>query len=270
MSLDFANTQNALLLGSINGIGTTSHIYQYASLDLSSTTSIPRNAGVFPAIAATNSGLPLDMTCICCWNQSNQDFPVSLVTRDVVMFPAHVQWNTNATTNFFRFVNQAGDVKYTANIAANSSAIYQVPGTDILLVKLPTPIDSSNMPDLRPLLSATSTVGKVLKKGDYVVYESTVYPGATEEDCIPILEEYSGLKAVTDFKVGYSPERINPGDTEHTITSIKKIVSGCDQESLDIIAKTYELIVKAGIHKASSIKVAEAAKAALVNIGAEK
>jgi UDP-N-acetyl-D-galactosamine dehydrogenase len=110
------------------------------------------------------------------------------------------------------------------------------------------------------LLGATTTVGKVLKKGDYVVYESTVYPGCTEEDCIPVLEKLSGLKFVSDFKVGYSPERINPGDKEHTITKITKVVSGCDSESLDVVAKVYELIVTAGVHRASSIKVAEAAK----------
>ncbi|HRS53141.1 MAG TPA: nucleotide sugar dehydrogenase [Bacteroidales bacterium] len=128
------------------------------------------------------------------------------------------------------------------------------------IVAVPTPIDSSNMPDLRPLLSATASVGKILKKGDYVVYESTVYPGCTEEDCIPILEKESGLKYIIDFKVGYSPERINPGDKEHTISTIKKVVSGCDEESLNIIANVYKLVVKAGIHKAPSIKVAEAAK----------
>lgn len=128
------------------------------------------------------------------------------------------------------------------------------------IVAVPTPIDDSNMPDLRPLLAATTTVGNILKKGDYVVYESTVYPGATEEDCLPILEKLSGLKVGVDFKIGYSPERINPGDKDHTIVTIKKVVSGCDEESLDIIARTYELVVKAGVHKASSIKVAEAAK----------
>ena len=128
------------------------------------------------------------------------------------------------------------------------------------IVAVPTPIDDHNLPDLTPLLGATRTVGKILKKGDYVVYESTVYPGCTEEDCIPILEELSGLKFIKDFKVGFSPERINPGDKEHTITSILKIVSGCDEESLENIAKTYEVVVKAGVHKASSIKVAESAK----------
>jgi UDP-N-acetyl-D-galactosamine dehydrogenase len=145
------------------------------------------------------------------------------------------------------------DILFTANPDDLKDAAFHI-------VAVPTPIDDSNMPDLRPLLGATTTVGKVLKKGDYVVYESTVYPGATEEDCLPILEKLSGLKLGEDFKIGYSPERINPGDKEHTITTILKVVSGCDAESLDIIAKVYELVVKAGVYKASSIKVAEASK----------
>ncbi|MFI5219563.1 MAG: nucleotide sugar dehydrogenase [Bacteroidia bacterium] len=128
------------------------------------------------------------------------------------------------------------------------------------IVAVPTPIDEHNLPDLKPLLGASKTIGKILKKGDYVVYESTVYPCCTEEDCVPVLEELSGLKFKTDFKVGYSPERINPGDKEHTLAKIKKVVSGCDEESLEEIAKVYELVVKAGVHRASSIKVAEAAK----------
>jgi UDP-N-acetyl-D-glucosamine/UDP-N-acetyl-D-galactosamine dehydrogenase len=128
------------------------------------------------------------------------------------------------------------------------------------IVAVPTPIDKNKLPDLTPLLSATRTVGSILKKGDYVVYESTVYPGATEEDCIPILEELSGLKFKTDFKVGFSPERINPGDKNHTIRTITKVVSGCDEESLNEIAGVYELVVDAGVFRASSIKVAEAAK----------
>ncbi|MCR5887982.1 nucleotide sugar dehydrogenase [Hymenobacter sp. J193] len=128
------------------------------------------------------------------------------------------------------------------------------------IVAVPTPIDEHAQPDLKPLLGASGSVGKVLKKGDYVVFESTVYPGCTEEDCIPVMEELSGLKFPDDFKVGYSPERINPGDKEHTLSSIVKVVSGCDAESLEEIAKVYELVVKAGVHRASSIKVAEAAK----------
>lgn len=131
---------------------------------------------------------------------------------------------------------------------------------NFFIVAVPTPIDEHNLPDLTPLIGASTFVGKVLKKGDYVVYESTVYPGCTEEDCIPILEKQSGLKFKKDFKVGYSPERINPGDKEHTITKILKIVSGCDNESLQEISKVYEIIVEPGVHKAQSIKVAEAAK----------
>jgi len=128
------------------------------------------------------------------------------------------------------------------------------------VVAVPTPIDNHNLPDLTPLLGASKTVGNVLKKGDYVVFESTVYPGCTEEDCIPVLEEASGLKFKDDFKVGYSPERINPGDTKHTLTNVIKVVSGCCDESLEQIAKVYEEVVKAGVHRSASIKVAEAAK----------
>lgn len=145
------------------------------------------------------------------------------------------------------------DIEFTSSLDVLRQAKFFV-------VAVPTPIDNYNLPDLTPLLGATKSVGKVLKKGDYVVYESTVYPGCTEEDCVPLLESLSGLKFGTDFKVGYSPERINPGDKEHTITKITKVVSGCDSESLDVIAKVYELIVTAGVHRASSIKVAEAAK----------
>ena len=128
------------------------------------------------------------------------------------------------------------------------------------IVAVPTPINPSNQPDLTPLLGASRTVGQALKAGDYVVYESTVYPGCTEDDCVPVLEEVSGLKFGTDFKVGYSPERINPGDKVNTIETIVKVVSGSDEESTDAIAKTYDLVVKAGTHRASSIKVAEASK----------
>jgi UDP-N-acetyl-D-galactosamine dehydrogenase len=128
------------------------------------------------------------------------------------------------------------------------------------IIAVPTPIDKNKLPDLSPLFGATRTVGAILKKGDYVVYESTVYPGATEEECIPLLEELSGLKYIRDFKVGFSPERINPGDKKHTFSTIIKVVSGCDEESLDQISKVYEIVVEAGIFKTTSIKVAEAAK----------
>ncbi len=145
------------------------------------------------------------------------------------------------------------DITFTCDPTTLSQA-------DFHIVAVPTPIDDHNLPDLKPLMGATRTIGNVLKKNDYVVYESTVYPGCTEEDCIPVLEELSGLKFVNDFKVGYSPERINPGDKEHTLSKITKVVSGCDDESLEEISKVYEIVVHAGTYKASSIKVAEAAK----------
>ena len=145
------------------------------------------------------------------------------------------------------------DIEFTSSIDKLREASF-------FIVTVPTPIDEHNLPDLKPLLGATRFIGKVLKKGDFVVYESTVYPGCTEEDCLPILEDESGLKVNADFKLGYSPERINPGDKEHTITRILKVVSGSDKEALDTIASVYEIIVKAGVFRASSIKVAEAAK----------
>ncbi len=145
------------------------------------------------------------------------------------------------------------DILFSSNIEDLKLATFYI-------VAVPTPVDQHRTPDLKPLIGASNTVGKVIKKGDYVVYESTVYPGCTEDDCVPIIEKLSGLKAVEDFKVGYSPERINPGDTEHTLTKILKIVSGCDAESLEVIAEVYESIIEPGVHRASSIKVAEAAK----------
>ncbi|MCL2072896.1 MAG: nucleotide sugar dehydrogenase [Marinilabiliaceae bacterium] len=145
------------------------------------------------------------------------------------------------------------DIYFTSDFNDLRDATFHV-------VAVPTPINNHNLPDLTPLLSACNCVGKILKKGDYVVFESTVYPGCTEDDCVPILEKESGLKFNIDFKVGYSPERINPGDKEHTLTKILKIVAGSDPESLEEISKIYSSIITAGIYKASSIKVAEAAK----------
>lgn len=141
-----------------------------------------------------------------------------------------------------------------------TSSIDELRKASFFVVAVPTPIDEHNQPDLTPLLGATRAVAQALKKGDYVVYESTVYPGCTEEDCVPVLEEISGLKAGVDFKIGYSPERINPGEKVHTLPNTIKIVSGCDAEALDTIAKVYELVVKPGVHRAPNIKVAEAAK----------
>ncbi len=148
---------------------------------------------------------------------------------------------------------EGADITFTANLEDLKAASFYV-------IAVPTPIDESNLPDLSPLLGASRSVAKVMSKGDYVVYESTVYPGCTEDDCVPVLEEVSGLKFIEDFKVGYSPERINPGDKVHTLSTIVKVASACDAESLEEVAKTYELVVDAGVHRAASIKVAEAAK----------
>jgi UDP-N-acetyl-D-galactosamine dehydrogenase len=145
------------------------------------------------------------------------------------------------------------DIQFTDSIEDLKAASF-------FIVAVPTPVDKYNVPDLKPLLGASETVGKVLKRGDYVVFESTTYPGCTEEDCLPVIEELSGLKLGKDFKLGYSPERINPGDKKHTLKTVVKVVSGSDAESLDEIAKTYELVVDAGVHRAPSIKVAEASK----------
>jgi UDP-N-acetyl-D-galactosamine dehydrogenase len=140
------------------------------------------------------------------------------------------------------------------------SNVAELRDRDFYIVTVPTPIDAERRPDLGAMLAASKTVGSVLKRGDIVVYESTVYPGAVEEDCAPVLEKASGLKAGSDFKLGYSPERINPGDKTHRFESIVKVVSAQDAKTLDIVADVYGSVVKAGIHRAPSIKVAEAAK----------
>jgi UDP-N-acetyl-D-galactosamine dehydrogenase len=141
-----------------------------------------------------------------------------------------------------------------------SSDISDISESDFYIITVPTPVNKSKIPDLKPLISASKSVGSILKKGDIVVYESTVYPGATEEVCIPVLEKSSGLEFLKDFHVGYSPERINPGDKKHRVHNIKKIVAGSSKSTLSVVNSVYKKIVKAGTHQASSIKVAEAAK----------
>ena len=145
------------------------------------------------------------------------------------------------------------DILFTSEVSALKAA-------DFHIIAVPTPVDDAKQPDLSALLAASKSVGKALKKGDIVVYESTVYPGATEEECLPVLEKTSGLKAGTDFSLGYSPERINPGDSQHSFAHITKVVSALDAKTLDIVADVYGAVVKAGVHRAPSIKVAEAAK----------
>ncbi len=152
-----------------------------------------------------------------------------------------------------------------AEVQAATHAVYtadpaMLKEADIIIVAVPTPVDEAHIPDFRPLIGSSTSVGRHMKKGAIVVYESTVYPGATEEVCIPVLERESGLKWKQDFFVGYSPERINPGDKEHTLTKILKIVSGDTPATLDAVAKIYEKIIVPGVHRASSIKAAEAAK----------
>lgn len=148
---------------------------------------------------------------------------------------------------------RASDIAFTADPADLGAA-------DFHIVAVPTPVDEAKIPDLTPVLRASETVGRQLKQGDIVVYESTVYPGATEEDCVPVLERESGLVCGRDFFVGYSPERINPGDKEHTFTRIKKVVAGQTPEVLETVAAVYASVVTAGVHKAATIRVAEAAK----------
>jgi len=144
-------------------------------------------------------------------------------------------------------------LEYTADGARLAEA-------DVIIVAVPTPVDEAHQPDFKPLIGASQTAGKFMKRGTTVIFESTVYPGATEEVCVPVIETYSGMKWKNDFNVGYSPERINPGDKEHTFTKILKVVSGDTPETLERVAALYSSVVTAGVHKASSIKVAEAAK----------
>ncbi len=166
--------------------------------------------------------------------------------------------------NYKRFTDPTGEVSPDELKAARHLEVTTDPTmlaqADYIVVAVPTPVDIAHNPDFTPLIGASKSVGANMKRGAIVVYESTVYPGATEEVCIPILEQQSGLKWKEDFHVGFSPERINPGDKEHTLTTILKVVSGDDEESLERIAKLYESVVTAGVYRASSIKVAEAAK----------
>lgn len=157
--------------------------------------------------------------------------------------------------------NEIGQERLKKNININyTTDASNIQESKYIIVAVPTPVGKNNIPDLSPVEGASKIIGKNLKKGSYVIFESTVYPGVTEEICVPILEKESGLKCGIDFKVGYSPERVNPGDKLNTVETIVKIVSGMDKESLETISELYKIIVKPGVHKASSIRVAEAAK----------
>jgi len=166
--------------------------------------------------------------------------------------------------SYKKFIDPAGEVSTEQLRAARHLSVTTDPAelakADYILIGVPTPVDIAHVPDFAPLISASESVGKHMKRGAIVIYESTVYPGATEEVCIPVLEKFSGMKWKDGFHVGFSPERINPGDKEHTLTNVMKVVSGDDAETLERVAAMYETVVKAGVHRASSLKVAEAAK----------
>ena len=200
---------------------------------------------------------------------------VAVVGLGYVGLPLAVEFGKKMTTigfdlsqakidSYRKFVDPTGEVTTAELKAASRLTVTNDPAAladaDFIIVAVPTPVDEAHQPDLTPLVGASEAVGRHMKRGAIVVYESTVYPGATEEVCIPILEKFSGLQWKKDFHAGYSPERINPGDREHTLTKILKVVSGDDAETLDRVAALYESIVTAGVHRASSIKVAEAAK----------
>ncbi len=205
---------------------------------------------------------------------NNHNRKISLVGLGYVGLPVAVEFgktrqvigfDVNATRidELKRGIERTNEVE--AHELAATDILYTCDANDLKkadfhIIAVPTPVNNAKQPDLSPVINASRTVGKQLKKGDIVVYESTVYPGATEEDCIPVLEQESGLKWRVDFNVGYSPERINPGDKVHTFKTITKVVSGDTPETLDIVAAVYESVVKAGVHRAATIKVAEAAK----------
>ena len=204
----------------------------------------------------------------------NKNKSISLVGLGYVGLPIAVAFAKKASVIGFdiskkkiaQYKEGLDPTKEVGDEAVKNTSVYFTANEEDLkkahfhIVAVPTPVGDDNTPDLTPVISATKTVARNLTKGAYVVFESTVYPGVTEDVCIPLLEEGSGLKAGIDFKVGYSPERINPGDQVHRLETIVKVVSGMDEESLDVIAKVYELVVDAGVYKAATIKVAEAAK----------
>jgi UDP-N-acetyl-D-galactosamine dehydrogenase len=179
---------------------------------------------------------------------------------DVVGFDINLDRINELKKGYDRTLEVEAEELKQATHLSYSSDLNDLKSVNYFIVTVPTPVDQYKKPDLTPLISASKTVGSVLKKGDIVIYESTVYPGCTEEDCVPVLEKNSGLKFNIDFYCGYSPERINPGDKQHRVSTIKKVTSGSTPEVAEKVDQLYKKIIKAGTHKASSIKVAEAAK----------
>ena len=204
----------------------------------------------------------------------NQESKIGIIGLGYVGLPLAIEFSKKYPTVGFdlneeRIKQLKGDIDKTLEVdekelnAANlkyTTDVIEIDDCNIYIITVPTPVDKYNNPDMKPLASASKTVGTILKKDDVVIYESTVYPGATEEFCVPILEKESGLKYNTDFFCGYSPERINPGDKEHRLTTIKKITAGSNKNTAEFVDMLYKSIISAGTHKASSIAVAEAAK----------
>jgi UDP-N-acetyl-D-galactosamine dehydrogenase len=205
----------------------------------------------------------------------NADETISIVGLGYVGLPLAIEfgkkWHTigldlsdEKIENYKRCVDPTGEIPTEQFKASShlqlSTDLSLLATADYILVAVPTPVDIAHNPDLTPLINASESIGKHMKRGAIVIYESTVYPGATEEVCIPVLEKFSGMKWKEGFHVGYSPERVNPGDKEHTLTNVMKVVSGDDVETLERVAAMYESVVKARVHRASSLKVAEAAK----------
>lgn len=207
--------------------------------------------------------------------QLSTDTPIAVIGLGYVGLPLAVEFGKKFPTTGFdingeriaqlsRGIDSTLEVSATEMAAANrlrfSSSIEDIRDATVYVVTVPTPVDSHRQPDLTPLRRASETVGKVIKRGDVVIYESTVYPGATEEECVPVIEKHSGLRLNQDFYAGYSPERINPGDKQHRLPTITKITAGSTPEAASFVDDLYKSIVTAGTHKASSIRVAEAAK----------
>jgi UDP-N-acetyl-D-glucosamine/UDP-N-acetyl-D-galactosamine dehydrogenase len=205
-----------------------------------------QNMGVIGVVGLGYVGLPLAVE----FGKKNRTIGFDLSKEKIDAYLRHVDPTGEVSTD---------DLK-AASLLEPTTDPARLREADFIIVAVPTPIDAAHQPDFSPLVGASITAGRHLKKGATVVYESTVYPGATEEVCIPLLERESGMKWKQDFFVGYSPERINPGDKEHTLTRIVKVVSGDTPDTLERVAQTYEMVVTAGVHRASSIKVAEAAK----------
>ena len=217
-----------------------------ADLERSAATGIEKNMTTVAVVGLGYVGLPLAIE----FGKTFATIGFDLSAQKIASYGRHVDPTGEVSAEDFR---RATRLSVSNDPAALSKA-------DFIVVAVPTPVDDAHQPDLRPLIGASKTVGKYLKRGATVVFESTVYPGATEEVCIPILEERSGMTWKQDFFVGYSPERINPGDRERTLTKITKVVSGDTPETLERVAQMYGSVVTAGVHRASSIKVAEAAK----------